>query len=620
MIAMSPCMPFEKRLFYLKVLLIIFVAAVIATSPVKANTLLWSEEFDGTSIDTNKWTIYNQADGSDSWYKPSNVEVSGGTLKIYSHEELYNGKHWTGGYIDTAPASGAHPRHKYLEARLRVTPADSYVWATWWTVGWNGSLVWPPEFDISEYQGAPGKSPGQYYHYTTSSYSGWSTGVDESQWHTYGVYWTATTPPDFYVDGVKVLTTGPTVTNIDMKLKLTSSPNSDTRFSGCPLGTMEVDYVRVYDVPPPLPPPPAGVVSQGKPVMASSAEAANGAANGNDSSLITRWGASDGTYPQWWRVDLGSVQPITKAVISWYNSSSRAYKYEIETSNDDTNYAVLVNNTGNTTFGDTTNTFSATTRYVRITVTGVTPTGGFASFYECQIYGAAAPAAPTGLTATAVSSSQINLSWGASSGATSYNAERATNSGGPYTIVANPSTTNYSDTGLANTTTYYYVVSALNNGGESTNSTEASATTLSAFQSWQMSYFGCVACPQADPDGDPDGDGVSNTNEFLAGFNPTNTAAYPHIIGITMSNGTDVAISYLASNGNTNFPGGPMTRTNVLECATGTADSGYTNNFASAGLTNILSGGTGLGTNVTVIESFGATNSVRYYRVRVLVP
>src|SRR5439155_13203794 len=142
-------------------------------------------------------------------------------------------------------------------------------------------------------------------------------------------------------------------------------------------------------------------------------------------------------------------------------------------------------------FGDTTNTLSATTRYVRITVTGTTAAGGFASFYECQIYGGAAPAAPTGLTATAVSSSQIALSWSASSGATSYNAKRATNSGGPYTVVANPSTTNYTDTGLANTTTYYYVVSALNGGGEGANSTEASATTLSAFQSWQMSYFGC---------------------------------------------------------------------------------------------------------------------------------
>ncbi len=91
------------------------------------------------------------------------------------------------------------------------------------------------------------------------------------------------------------------------------------------------------------------------------------------------------------------------------------------------------------------------------------------------------PPAPTGLTATAVSSSQINLSWTASSGATSYNVKRATVSGGPYTTVATGVTsTSYSDTGLTASTTYYYVVSAVNANGESANSAQASATTLAA--------------------------------------------------------------------------------------------------------------------------------------------
>ena len=47
----------------------------------------------------------------------------------------------------------------------------------------------------------------------------------------------------------------------------------------------------------------------------------------------------------------------------------------------------------------------------------------------------------------------------------------------------------------------------------------------------------------------------------------------------------------------------------------------YTNNFSSTGLTNVLSGGTGLGSNVTQTISGAATNKpARYYRVRVLVP
>ena len=579
------CVPFVKCLFHLKVLLIMFVVAMIAPSAANANTLLWSDEFSGTTLNTTIWTNYSEVNSGDSdcWYAPKNVVVSSGTLKIHSYQELYNGKHWTGGYLDTAPTTSEHPRYKYLEARVRITPADSFIWPTWWTVGWNSitsQLIWPPEFDICEYQGAggpPDKSPGQTYHYGTgNSYTGWSTGADESQWHTYGVYWTTNTAPDFYLDGVKRFTaTGHTVTNVDMKLKLTSSPNSNTRTNGCTLGTMEVDYVRVYSDAPSVPPPaaPTGLT----PTAVSS------------NQINLSWTASTGA---------NSYDVLGATVDSGPYSA-------VATGLTTTSYS----NTG----------LSGSTTYYYVVSAW---NNGGESPYSAQTNATllSAPAAPTGLTATALSTSQIALSWNASSGATSYNAKRATNSGGPYTTIANPSTTNYTDTGLASTTTYYYVVSALSGGGESTNSTEASATTWSAFQSWQMAYFGCLACPQADPAADPNGDGLSNINEFLAGFDPTNTAAYPHITGITVSNGTDVAISYLASNGNTNYPGGPMMRTNLLECATATADSGYTNNFTSAGLTNILSGGTGLGTNVTVIDSFGATNSTRYYRVRVLVP
>jgi rhamnogalacturonan endolyase len=85
------------------------------------------------------------------------------------------------------------------------------------------------------------------------------------------------------------------------------------------------------------------------------------------------------------------------------------------------------------------------------------------------------PPAPTGLAATA-GDAQVSLTWNASSGATSYNVKRATVSGGPYTTIASPTTTSYTDTTAVNGTTYYYVVSAVNGSGESANSTEVSAT------------------------------------------------------------------------------------------------------------------------------------------------
>jgi fibronectin type 3 domain-containing protein len=85
------------------------------------------------------------------------------------------------------------------------------------------------------------------------------------------------------------------------------------------------------------------------------------------------------------------------------------------------------------------------------------------------------PAAPGGLQATA-GNAQVTLGWNASAGATSYHIKRGTTSGGPYTEVAAPMATSFSDTGLTNGTTYFYVVSALNAVGESANSTQVSAT------------------------------------------------------------------------------------------------------------------------------------------------
>jgi hypothetical protein len=104
------------------------------------------------------------------------------------------------------------------------------------------------------------------------------------------------------------------------------------------------------------------------------------------------------------------------------------------------------------------------------------------------------PPAPTDLTATAASSTQIDLSWNTSSGASSYNVKRSSVSGGPYTTIATGVTaTDYDDAGLLPVTTYYYVVSATNNSGEGPNSSQASATTLSGLPNpWETQDIGAV--------------------------------------------------------------------------------------------------------------------------------
>lgn len=86
------------------------------------------------------------------------------------------------------------------------------------------------------------------------------------------------------------------------------------------------------------------------------------------------------------------------------------------------------------------------------------------------------------LPATAISSSQVNLAWTASTdnvGVTGYRVERCQGSGCTnFTQVATPTGTTYSDTGLAAGTLYQYRVRAADTAGNlSGYSTNASATT-----------------------------------------------------------------------------------------------------------------------------------------------
>ncbi|MDQ1352162.1 MAG: hypothetical protein QG657_2468, partial [Acidobacteriota bacterium] len=89
------------------------------------------------------------------------------------------------------------------------------------------------------------------------------------------------------------------------------------------------------------------------------------------------------------------------------------------------------------------------------------------------------PAAPTALTATAASCSQINLSWTDNSGdETSFKIERSTD-GSNFSEIASvgANVTTYSNTGLTASTTYYYRVRAYNGGGYSGYTNTANAAT-----------------------------------------------------------------------------------------------------------------------------------------------
>ena len=213
------------------------------------------------------------------------------------------------------------------------------------------------------------------------------------------------------------------------------------------------------------------------------------------------------------------------------------------------------------------------------------------------------PAAPTGLTASA-GDGWVSLGWN-SSVANGYNVKRATVSNGSYTTLTNGlSSIAYTDFSVVDGSTYYYVVAAFNSYGESLNSTEVSATPLSNYQQWQSQYFGSVTNPAGATNMDADGDGLSNLQEFLAGTDPTNSAAAFRITSI-VGNGNDVLVGWMTGFG----------KTNALQVTVGDDTGGYnSNNFADIFTVTNTAG------SVTNYLDQGAITSapVRYYRVRVV--
>src|SRR5207247_1315919 len=88
------------------------------------------------------------------------------------------------------------------------------------------------------------------------------------------------------------------------------------------------------------------------------------------------------------------------------------------------------------------------------------------------------PSVPTGLTASAVSSSQINLSWTASFDNVGVSGYRVYRGG---TQIATTSATSFANTGLSPSTTYSYTVAAVDAAGNlSAQSSAASAATAAA--------------------------------------------------------------------------------------------------------------------------------------------
>jgi Fibronectin type III domain len=152
--------------------------------------------------------------------------------------------------------------------------------------------------------------------------------------------------------------------------------------------------------------------------------------------------------------------------------------YEIQRSLDGIGWTSLGRQAGTATEGTILGLAPETTYFFRVRAFNSGGDGPFSNVASART-GAAKPSAPTGLKATAVSRSRINLSWSdTSTNETRFEIERST-AGRTFQLVATvpANSVSFADTGLRARTTYTYRIRACNQLGCSTPSNQASATT-----------------------------------------------------------------------------------------------------------------------------------------------
>jgi len=231
-------------------------------------TLVWSDEFDGSELDRNKWVPET---GGHGWGnrelqhytgRPENVRVADGKLVIEARRERYGDNEYTSARLKTAGLM--EQMHGRFEARIKV-PRGQGIWPAFWMLGADiGKVGWPRsgEIDIME---IIGKEPATLYGTLHGpGYSGdkafsqpspLERGIFADDYHVFAVEWE---PGEirWYRDGVRFHTARPDLVTGDwvfehpffVLLNLAvgglwpGNPDSTTVLPQ----QMLVDYVRVY--------------------------------------------------------------------------------------------------------------------------------------------------------------------------------------------------------------------------------------------------------------------------------------------------------------------------------------------------------------------------------------
>ena len=235
--------------------------------------LVWSDEFEGSTLNEANWTPQTGGNGwgnQEAQYytdRPENLRVEDGCLVIEARKEQYEGNQYTSARI----YSKGKQEFCYgkLEASISL-PSGGGLWPAFWTLGNRGG--WPNcgEIDIMEYVGnAPNRILGtlhtlkdKYGSKSSRAYTG-LTNI-ENNFHVYGVEWTQEEKSGkdvirFYVDDVvyseqieEVIDSDdywpfnrPNYFIINMAVGGTLGGNIDDGIWTSPR-LMKVDWVRVY--------------------------------------------------------------------------------------------------------------------------------------------------------------------------------------------------------------------------------------------------------------------------------------------------------------------------------------------------------------------------------------
>ncbi|MGI2329056.1 glycoside hydrolase family 16 protein [Planococcus sp. YIM B11945] len=214
--------------------------------------LVWYEQFRGSEVDPDRWNVLDDSRGDgqrSQHYKPENIEIDEGVLKIHTKEEASEGFPYTSGALTTK----GKVLFKYgkLEVRAKLPAGQGLLPAIWL---WNNQGKEFPEIDIVEMLG---QEPGQLWntiHYEVNGTYGRDftmTNLPDltTDYHTYGIEW----EPEkitFLVDGAPVFTSTEYVPQEDMYLFINTAvggnwveePDSTTELPA----QMLIDWIRYY--------------------------------------------------------------------------------------------------------------------------------------------------------------------------------------------------------------------------------------------------------------------------------------------------------------------------------------------------------------------------------------